>query len=82
MQYIACMGYIADSIPKYFNSNVAVTKNKIKDTLLQNDKLFTYDCFGLVPPILDQKRLLTQYKNSFKTDKDFKEALKIHLDLI
>lgn len=82
MQYTACMGFITDTFFRVFDGDFAVTKNKIKETLLKDDRLFTYNCLGLIPPPLDKKLLLTQYKNSFKTDNDFKETLKIHLDLV
>lgn len=83
MQYTARMGFIADSISKVFGHEFSVTKNKIKETILNNHLWFTYHHSSLSDiPILDQKSLLTDYVNSFKDEVDFKKELKRHLDLI
>jgi hypothetical protein len=82
MQYTAHIGFVADSLSKILNNEFSINKNKIKELILNQPSLFTYDSFGTTLPILDQKKLFTRYRNSFKTEDSFKTTLKKHLESI
>lgn len=82
MQYTAHIGFVADSLYNILNKEFSITKSKIKELILNQPSLFTYDSFGTTLPILDQKKLFTRYRNSFKTEDSFKTTLKKHLESI
>jgi hypothetical protein len=82
LQYTAIIGFIADSLAKFFDGEFSIKKVKIKELILKNYLWFMYDYNKSTSPILDKNKLLTRYKNSFKTEIDFLEALKKHLNSI
>lgn len=82
MQFTAHVGFIADSLFKLLNNEFSISRSKIKEIILNQPSLFSYDAFGSTCPILDQQKIFARYKNSFKNDAEFKHTLKKHLDLI
>lgn len=82
MQFTAHFGFIADSLFKILNNEFSISRSKIKEIILNQPSLFAYDAFGSTCAILDQKNIFVRYKDSFKSDTEFKQTLKKHLDLI